>query len=98
VKSCGSDISTLISSWRQCYALRWRRRQESPIAGKSTKQPLKPFAQGMPEADSNGRRNTKTFFTHGSSSSSASAGVFQPSVFLGRALRAAATADISLAL
>ena len=46
--------------------------------------------------DSNGRRNTG-FFTHASNSSSASAGVFQPSVFLGLALRAAATADISSA-
>src|SRR5690348_8527321 len=37
-------------------------------------------------------------FTGDSNSSSASAGVFQPSVFLGRPLRAAATADISSAL
>src|SRR3954470_5723380 len=41
---------------------------------------------------------TPVTFTHDSRSSSASAGVFQPSVFLGRALRAAATADISSAL
>src|SRR5437588_11805897 len=41
---------------------------------------------------------TSMVFTHGSHSSSASAGVFQPSVFLGRALRAAATAVISSAL
>lgn len=37
-------------------------------------------------------------FTHDSNWSSASAGVFQPKVFLGRALRAAATAAISSAL
>lgn len=37
-------------------------------------------------------------FTHGSNASSASAGVFQPSVFLGRELRAAATAAISSAV
>lgn len=36
--------------------------------------------------------------THDSNSSSASAGVFQPKVFLGRALRAAATAAMSSAL
>jgi hypothetical protein len=48
-------------------------------------------------ADSNGRRNT-SYFTHDNNSSSASAGVFQPNVFLGRALRAAATAAISAAL
>jgi len=36
-------------------------------------------------------------FTGDSNSSSASAGVFQPSVFLGRTMRAAATADISSA-
>src|SRR6266853_1583846 len=41
---------------------------------------------------------TLIVFTDDSSSSSASAGVFQPSVFLGRALRAAATADMSSAL
>jgi putative transposase len=38
------------------------------------------------------------FFTHDSNASSASAGVFQPRVFLGRALRVAATAAISSAL
>ncbi|MBM7487858.1 hypothetical protein ACVWWI_006591 [Bradyrhizobium sp. USDA 3686] len=41
---------------------------------------------------------TPIVFTHDSNSSSASAGVFQPKVFLGRALRAAATAAIMTAL
>jgi PPP family 3-phenylpropionic acid transporter len=41
---------------------------------------------------------TPIVFTHDSNSSSASAGVFQPRVFLGRALRAAATAAIRSAL
>src|SRR5215203_3614149 len=41
---------------------------------------------------------TSIVFIHNSSASSASAGVLQPSVFLGRALRAAATAAISSAL
>lgn len=41
---------------------------------------------------------TPVIFAHDSKSSSASAGVFQPSVFLGRPLRAAATADSSSAL
>ncbi|GAC1679665.1 MAG: hypothetical protein NVS9B2_30670 [Steroidobacteraceae bacterium] len=41
---------------------------------------------------------TAAIVTHDSNSSSASAGVFQPSVFLGRALRVAATADMSSAL
>ena len=40
---------------------------------------------------------TPIFFTEASNSSSASAGVFHPSVFLGRPLSAAATADISSA-
>ena len=40
----------------------------------------------------------RLLFTHGSHSSSASAGVFHRSVFLGRALRAAATAVISSTL
>ena len=41
---------------------------------------------------------TPIVFTHDSNSSSASAGVFQPRVFLGLALRAAATAAIRSAL
>ena len=41
---------------------------------------------------------TRTVCPHGSNSSSTSAGVFQPKVFLGRAFRAAATAVISSAL
>src|SRR3954467_9766901 len=41
---------------------------------------------------------TAILFTHDSQSSSASAGVFHPSVFLGRALRTAATAVMSWTL
>jgi transposase InsO family protein len=44
------------------------------------------------------RSSQHQMFTYGSNSSSASAGVFQPKVFLGRALRAVATAVISSAL
>jgi hypothetical protein len=47
-KSCGPDIPTLMSSWRQCYALRWRRRQQSPVSGASTKETVKTIARGMP--------------------------------------------------
>jgi len=45
-KSCGPDASTLASSRRM---IRWRRRQESPISGESTKETVKTTAQGEPE-------------------------------------------------
>jgi hypothetical protein len=47
-KSCGLDASTLASSWRQCFALRWRWWQESPITKESTKETVKTIARGMP--------------------------------------------------
>jgi len=76
-------------------SMRWSRRYmidgRSIVAGSCT------TATGAAKADSSGRRNIDCI-AHGSHSSSASAAVFQPSVFLGRALRAAATAVISSAL
>ena len=36
-KSCGPDAATLASSWRWCFASRWRRWQQSPFTGESAK-------------------------------------------------------------
>ena len=47
-KSCGPDAPTLVSSWRRCFASRWRRWQESPVTGESTKETVKTIAQGRP--------------------------------------------------
>src|SRR5258708_31446134 len=61
------------------------KRARSP--GRSRRKPLKPLCR---ECRWRGQTVVATLivFTDDSSSSSASAGVFQPSVFLGRALRA----------
>jgi hypothetical protein len=73
-------------------SIRWNR--HCTIGGRSIAAGSCIIATDAAKADSSGRRNID-FVTHGSHSSSASAGVFHPSVFLGRALRAAATAAIS---
>jgi hypothetical protein len=45
-KSCGSDAPTLASSWQVVAC--WRRWQQSPVTGKSTKETVKTIARGMP--------------------------------------------------
>jgi|SRR5882724_1428010 len=45
-KSCGPDAPTLASSWRRCFASRWRWWQESPVTRESPKETVKTIAQG----------------------------------------------------
>ena len=45
-KSCGPDIPTLMSSWRDILAGDGDNKARSP--GRARRKPLKPFAQGMP--------------------------------------------------
>src|SRR5712664_859229 len=81
-----------------------RRAQGRPGAGRTHGPRANENARGRNHRYEPNNRRVQTVvatlivFTDDSSSSSASAGVFQPSVFLGRALRAAATADMSSAL
>ena len=94
-KSCGPDAPTLASSSRIQSAGDGGKKARSP--GRARNKLLKPLRR-----EGRGRAQTvvatPAFFIDESNWSSASAGVFQPSVFLGRALRAVATADISSAL
>jgi transposase-like protein len=49
-KSRGSGVPTLTPSWRRCFQHRGlRRRQESPVSGKSAKETVKTIAQETPD-------------------------------------------------
>jgi hypothetical protein len=61
-KSCGPDASTLAPSLADLSS--GRRRQESPISGESTKQPLTPLRAGMPGDFGELAVNTRVHFCH----------------------------------
>jgi hypothetical protein len=98
-KSCGPDAPTLAFKFAKTRVPRLAddggKKARSPR--RARRKPLKP-SRGECRRWIQAVVATPIVFTRNSNSSSASAGVFHSSVFLGLVLRAAATADISSAL